>query len=230
VTFFVGLFVMWVVSLCLPQQNAYEIFIIPKPLAKLVLKRMSLLSLINLKSLYVGIACMSLLSIFFYETLFTKLGLQLPINPFEKEILNVMNVAPSQNHPNSWAFVWAFYILYTYFQFEPSANMFLYFFEYRISKWTSWASVRGVKGRGIWSLFQSFSKTFKGNFINIRKSNRNPNLLEGFPLYWSSQPESQLPRSPDDLDPNEMSDCQTLNNLGILFETSVLLKLSSQWS
>jgi len=93
--------------------------------------------------------------------------------------------------------------------------MFFYFFEYRISKRTSWAIVSGVKVRGILSLFQSSYKTFKGKFIKIQKSDCNPSLLEGFPLYWLSQPQSQLPRSPHDLDPNELIDCQTLDNLGI---------------
>jgi len=38
---------------------------------------------------------------FFYETFFNKLGVRLPLTSFEKEILNVMNIAPAQLHPNS---------------------------------------------------------------------------------------------------------------------------------
>lgn len=38
---------------------------------------------------------------FFYETLFTKLGVRLPLHPFEKEILMTMNVTSVQLHPNS---------------------------------------------------------------------------------------------------------------------------------
>lgn len=45
---------------------------------------------------------------FMYITLFEKLGLRLPFNTFEKELLTVLNVAPYQSHPNSWTFIRAF--------------------------------------------------------------------------------------------------------------------------
>lgn len=80
--------------LCLLLTSAFEIFVMPKHSAKLALRKILLLSLISLRNLYVEIVCMNPLSIF-YETLFTRIGLQLPLNPFEKEILNTMNVVPS---------------------------------------------------------------------------------------------------------------------------------------
>jgi len=76
---------------------------------------------------------------FFYETLFTKLSVWLPLHPFEKEILLTMKVTPTQLHPNSWVFVRAFHILCGQLNIVPSSNMFFYFFEYKISKRTSWA-------------------------------------------------------------------------------------------
>jgi len=165
---------------------------------------------------------------FFYEMLFTRLNFRLPLTAFEKEVLSAMNVAPAQLHPNSWAFVRAFYILCCQLNFVPSATMFFYFFEYKPSKRTSWASVSGAKGRAILTLFQSSYKSFKGRFIKIQKTDQNPDFFEGFPLYWSSNPQSQQTRSPDNLERNEFNDYKNLDDLGIVFETSILLKLEFQ--
>jgi len=40
---------------------------------------------------------------YMYVTLFEKLGLRLPFNTFEKELLTILNISPCQLHPNSWA-------------------------------------------------------------------------------------------------------------------------------
>ena len=136
-----------------------------------------------------------------------------------------MIAAPAQLHPNSWVFVRVFHILCGQLGFVLSSNMFFYFFEYKKSKHTSWASVRGVKGRALLTLFQSLYKSFKGKFVKVQKFECSPDLLEGFPLYWSSHLQCQPSRSPEDLDSNELSDCKKLDDLGIIFETSILLKL-----
>ena len=49
---------------------------------------------------------------FFYQTVFKRVGLRLPFTAFERELLTEINIAPAQLHPNSWAFVRAFQILY----------------------------------------------------------------------------------------------------------------------
>lgn len=43
-----------------------------------------------------------------YKTFFEHIGITLPFTQFECDILKIMNVAPSQLHPNSWAFFIAF--------------------------------------------------------------------------------------------------------------------------
>jgi len=48
---------------------------------------------------------------FIYATVFERLGLRLPFNDFEKGLLTLLNVAPTQLHTNSWTFVRAFSIL-----------------------------------------------------------------------------------------------------------------------
>jgi len=58
------------------------------------------------------------------------------------------------------------------------------------------------------TLFQSSNKTFKGKFIKIKKSDQNPDLLEGFPLYWLFHPQFQPSRSTDELESGELNNCK----------------------
>jgi len=53
----------------------------------------------------------------------------LPITSFKRELLTEVNVAPAQLHPNSWAFIKAFGILFNYFGCYPPMDVFLHFFE-----------------------------------------------------------------------------------------------------
>jgi len=62
---------------------------------------------------------------FAYSTIFKMLKLHLPFTGFECEFLTEVNVAPAQLHPNSWAFVRAFSILYSHFGHMPSVDVFL---------------------------------------------------------------------------------------------------------
>jgi len=52
---------------------------------------------------------------FVYSTVFKKLSLRLPLIGFERALLIEVNVAPTQLHPNNWAFVRAFSILCDHF-------------------------------------------------------------------------------------------------------------------
>jgi len=61
---------------------------------------------------------------FFYDTVFIKLCLYLPLTVFEKEILTELNVSPAQLHPNSWAFIRAFVIFCSQFGISLTLNIF----------------------------------------------------------------------------------------------------------
>jgi len=64
---------------------------------------------------------------FFYQTVFKRIRQRLPFNSFERELLIVINIAPAQLHPNSWAFIRVFSILCSYFGHAPSVDVFLHF-------------------------------------------------------------------------------------------------------
>jgi len=56
---------------------------------------------------------------YFYNMVFKKVLLRLPLYNFEKALLIEINVALTQLHPNSWAFVRGFSILCTHFDHLP---------------------------------------------------------------------------------------------------------------
>jgi len=99
---------------------------------------------------------------FFYATLLSKVGLRLPLSSFEKGVLSILNVALSQLHPNSWAFIRGFHILCTHFGVVPTQNTFLYFFEVKKNPKQMWLSVNGVGGRGLLTLFQDLQGDLRG--------------------------------------------------------------------
>ncbi|QCD79108.1 hypothetical protein DEO72_LG1g2747 [Vigna unguiculata] len=70
---------------------------------------------------------------FFYMYMchFSKLHVQLPFDDFTMGVLRALNVAPTQLHPNSWAYLQAFRILCESLYLEPSPYAFLYFYDTR---------------------------------------------------------------------------------------------------
>jgi len=163
---------------------------------------------------------------FIYATLFERLGLRFPFNEFEKGLLTLLNVAPAQLHPNSWAFIRAFQILCGSLEIRPTPAMFLYFFELKSSSSRQlWASLNGASGRGLFTLSQSSLNGFKGIFVKVMAPTHNPTLLEGFPLYWTKHPSLQGARQMDVLDPVEQKGCQELEGLEAIFDTRKILEL-----
>ena len=62
---------------------------------------------------------------FMYATTFKRFKLRLPFTGFKRALLNEVNVAPAQLHPNSWAFAF----LCNHYGHTPSVDIFLYFFK-----------------------------------------------------------------------------------------------------
>jgi len=58
-----------------------------------------------------------------------ELDITFPLSPFECRMLTTMNVAPSQLHPNSWAFLKAFPILCHKLHIESTINVLMYFYQ-----------------------------------------------------------------------------------------------------
>ncbi|QCE11543.1 hypothetical protein DEO72_LG10g2776 [Vigna unguiculata] len=77
---------------------------------------------------------------FFYMYMchFSQLHVRLPLDDFTMGVLRALNVAPTQLHSNSWAYLQAFRILCQSLYLEPSPYAFLYFYDTRPRQPTTW--------------------------------------------------------------------------------------------
>jgi len=80
---------------------------------------------------------------FFYMYMchFSQLHVRLSLDDFTMDVLRALNVAPTQLHPNSWADMQAFRILYQSLYLEPSPYAFLYFYDTRPRQPSTWLSL-----------------------------------------------------------------------------------------
>ena len=160
---------------------------------------------------------------YFYAIVLKRVLLRLPLSIFEKELLTELNVAPAQLHPNSWAFFRAFSILCDQFGVPPFVDVFLYLFEVKKLNRQLWVSVNSIPGKGILTLFQSLYKKFNGHFLKVRANKKHPDILDGFPLYWTEKPNSKLTRRLEKLAPADKEVCKFFTSLPVAFNTAHLL-------
>jgi len=66
-----------------------------------------------------------------YMCHFSKLHIWLPFDEFTVGVLQLLNVAPTQLHPNNWAYLQAFWLLCMALYLETFLQAFLYFFDTR---------------------------------------------------------------------------------------------------
>ena len=161
---------------------------------------------------------------FFYQTVFKRVGQRLPFNNFERELLTKLNVAPTQLHPNSWAFIRAFSLLMGYLGLSPSVDVFIHFFEAKSPGNNLWVSLSGVTGRVLFSPFQQSYKGFRGKFFRVCASDHDCTTLDGFPLYWVEELKFSKAKTLDELSLASRETCQVLANLGMIFNTADLIK------
>jgi len=97
---------------------------------------------------------------FFYMYMchFSQLHVRLPLDDFTMGVLRKLNVAPTQLHPNSWAYMQAFRFLCQSQYLQPSPLAFLYFYDTRPRKPTTWLS---LVSRPSISRLDAFSQSFK---------------------------------------------------------------------
>lgn len=135
---------------------------------------------------------------FMYKMLFCILEVRLSFTPFECAILQALNVALTQLHPNGWGFVWAFAILCRGLGCEPTVGLFFSFFQAKSMKKDSWLSVNNQSCGSILIAKSQSYKDFKESFFKVRAGPTCPGLLvdpsgkEKFPLYWTTKPRAKL--------------------------------------
>jgi len=133
---------------------------------------------------------------FFYMYMchFSQLHVRLPLDDFTMDVLRALNVAPTQLHPSSWAYLQAFRILCQSLYLEPTPYAFLYFYDTRPRCPATWLS---LISRPSISRLDAFSQSFKhfkdGYFKVIVKEGGKSHFLNAdgstkFPFSWTSNP------------------------------------------
>lgn len=135
---------------------------------------------------------------FVYETMLTKIDVRFPLSNFECDILQYLNTAPTQVHPNGWGFLRAFSILMRGLESVPSVGRFFYYFQDKGNPKVGWTSLNKQPRCSILSTLTQSYKDFKPRFFSVRADEKCPHLLvdregkERFPLYWTKGPLTKL--------------------------------------
>ncbi|RDX71497.1 hypothetical protein CR513_49145, partial [Mucuna pruriens] len=178
---------------------------------------------------------------YLYDTLHSKLGIRLPFSHFERAVLQALNVAPTQLHPNSWAYVRAFELLCEDLKRASSLGVFFWFYTVKKAEKVGWTSLCTRPKRKLFQPFLASYKKFKTQFFKVTPGDNGPNLLADragrpfFPLYWTHQPAVSITVDLDNLDSWEKAFAKELGELPLLpsakiikgddYSTSVLREL-----
>jgi len=131
---------------------------------------------------------------YMYMCQFSQLHVRLPLDDFTMGVLRALNVAPTQLHPNSWAYLQAFRILCESLYLEPTPYAFLYFYDTRPRRPATWLS---LISRPSISRLDAFSQSFKhfkdGYFKVVVKEGGKSHILNAdgstkFPFSWTNNP------------------------------------------
>jgi len=68
-------------------------------------------------------------SFIFFECFFIDFHIRFPLREFQMGVLNYLNIAHTQLHPNGWASMQAFSILCKLLSLFPSPKAFLYYYS-----------------------------------------------------------------------------------------------------
>ncbi|QCD90225.1 hypothetical protein DEO72_LG4g1180 [Vigna unguiculata] len=155
---------------------------------------------------------------FFYTYMchFSQLHVRLPLDDFTIGVLRTLNVAPTQLHPNSWAYLQAFRILCQSLYLEPTPYAFLYFYDTRPRRPATWLS---LISRPSISRLDAFSQSFKhfkdGYFKVVVKEGGKAYFLNAdgsakFPFSWTNNPSRYKDMGMDELSAGDKDVVETL--------------------
>ncbi|MED6192435.1 hypothetical protein PIB30_010068 [Stylosanthes scabra] len=129
-----------------------------------------------------------------YTTVFLDIGVKFPFTEFECGVLRQLKCAPTQIHPNGWAFIRGFEILMEYLGTRPLLEVFFSFFQAKGVRKGGVVTLNSVQGKAIFGLYRQSYKDFKQMFIKVGCVEEQFPFyldefgLERFPLYWYSEP------------------------------------------
>lgn len=127
-----------------------------------------------------------------YEFLFKEYDISFPLTDFEAGILMTMDIAPSQLHPRSLAYLKCFEIFCSHLDLEPSINVFTYFYQVKFGKFVGWVSLSDAYDSSLFTLYSSSYKHFKTKNFKFQCHLKDvekrllfhPDFTPRFPFYW----------------------------------------------
>jgi len=135
---------------------------------------------------------------YMYVCHFSQLHVRLPLDDFNLGVLRALNVAPTQLHPNSWAYLQAFRILCESLYLEPTPYAFLYFYDTRPRRPATWLSLISHPSINRLDAFSQSFKHFKdGYFKVVIKEGGKSHFLNAdgstkFPFSWTNMGVEEL--------------------------------------
>ncbi|GAU10513.1 hypothetical protein TSUD_419410, partial [Trifolium subterraneum] len=105
-----------------------------------------------------------------YEFAFKELGFRMPFSDLAIGIFDRLNLAPSQLHPNSLAFIRAFEILCEHLEVEPTVPLFFRIFKIQRQTFRGrqgWVSLKHQQGK-IFRMFVDSVRGFKERYYVIK--------------------------------------------------------------
>jgi len=122
---------------------------------------------------------------------FKDFDIYFPLSKFESQMLTMMNVEPSQLHPNSWAILRYFQILCDLMYTKPTINKLMYFYQLKHRVEIGWVSLSATQYDQLFILHSSSFRHFKDNLFKIKPKKKDPlkcvlfceNFESRFPLY-----------------------------------------------
>jgi hypothetical protein len=144
------------------------------------------IDLVGARELVTGVNTQAPHYFYMYASVIYNLNLWLPFTEFEMSSLSALNVAPSQLHPNSWAFVKAFELLCLGLDLEPRLGVFFYFYHIKSLFSEKQVSISSQPNKGLFTLYSFNFKNYKDTFFRVRCSPQLPDLMfdaGGNPLF-----------------------------------------------
>jgi len=176
---------------------------------------------------------------FVYSTFFSHLHISFPFDDFTMSVLRILNVAPTQLHPNSWAILQAFRIICQIFGLTPTLGSFLYYYNTYPSTPVGWLSLSSRPGNVRFAAFTTSYKNFKDYYFKVfvepdgRDLFYNADGTTKFPFHWIEKPTSLDHSFWESLSPFDKEVLMIVNQLPCRLSTRELVALyesSKQWA
>jgi len=156
---------------------------------------------------------------YMYSTLVTDLHVCVPFDDFTMGVLRVLNVAPSQLHPNSWAALQSFRLICRVLHLKPSPQVFLQYYSTRPGELASWVSLVGQSHQCLLAAYTQSFKRFKTGFFKVIIRSAGAEYFycdDGtpkFPFYWTNSPTTYRTWPRESLTPEDRHTLSYLDQL-----------------